>query len=503
MHRQPFIGGACAKAAFSIALVIVGLAIGLQEVWPVLHDQWTRLYGPNEHGYIVLTMGVWIAVTDWRDKPVSDFSPFLPALIPLFACIALLALMEFLFIGLTRLTLLPLIVLLATAAVLGKETGRRLFWGTTFVYFALPQWGVANGVLQNLTVGSVSAMLHATGVAAYIDGSEVRIPAGIFQIASGCSGLNYLMAGTALAAFLALTRLRRWRHRLWLVCVAAIASVLFNWVRVYLVILIGDLTDMQHYLVRVEHHTFGWLLFLVFLAPVIWFSFRLQSQAPMPSVPLPATSERRGGDLTVGGSTVWVAATVMLILLIPQGFVSRDPGMNGASFGPLPIALASAQREPVATTTWAPNFVNADQEIAEYVSDDGTVTVFRAAYRYQDRDHRLIDGRNDFLGQGFRAVESSIRLPDPGSADFEVLEYRGILRGNQRIVWAWYDLGGHPAHTPLGAKLAELIARVSGRRDAAAFGLMAECHPDCEAARDLLREFAITARRELTIVPAD
>jgi hypothetical protein len=69
--------------------------------------------------------------------------------------------------------------------------------------------------------------------------------------------------------------------------------------------------------------------------------------------------------------------------------------------------------------------------------------------------------------------------------------------GNQRLVRWWYEVGGRPAVSTVGAKLLQAVARLSGRREAALVALSVGCDPDCKAATSTLDGFAAAMSRSL------
>ncbi len=253
------------------ALVLAGaFAVGLADMLAVLHFNWTELYGHFEHGYLVLALSVWMGWQYWRTAPaMGRTAPDWLAAVPLVVILALLAVMGHMGINSTRLALFPALLLAGIALVGGRAVMLRLLWPVLFLYFAMPHWWLFNGLLQDLTTAVVTQVVAFTGPPAYMEGNVVHIRAGVFEIASGCSGLNYLMTGTALAGFYALMYLRSWPARLKLLALAAAVSLFANWVRVYALIVIGHVTDMRHYLIVVEHHSFGWGLFMVMMVGVL------------------------------------------------------------------------------------------------------------------------------------------------------------------------------------------------------------------------------------------
>ena len=62
--------------------------------------------------------------------------------------------------------------------------------------------------------------------------------------------------------------------------------------------------------------------------------------------------------------------------------------------------------------------------------------------------------------------------------------------GSTRAVRWWYEVGGWNAAGPVGAKLRQVAARLTGRPEAGLVAFSAPCEPDCDAARDRLDRFA-------------
>src|SRR5690606_19531172 len=127
---------------------------------------------------------------------------------------------EVLLIDTSRLIVLPPLLLCAVALVFGKAAARALAWPIGFLYFALPQWWLLNGLLQRLTTAAVTLMIDLTGLPAYVEGNFIHVPEGVFEVASGCAGLNYVVVAAALAVFYGLMYLSDTRSCLKLTALA-------------------------------------------------------------------------------------------------------------------------------------------------------------------------------------------------------------------------------------------------------------------------------------------
>jgi EpsI family protein len=498
IEAGPQSGSDVLRLVAAVAVVAIAAAAGLADVWHSLHVIWATRYGPYEHGYLVLAMAIWIAVVEWRRAPVSRFAPSWLALAPLALAVGALTLMEMLYINSTRLILIPPIVLGVIWAVLGWPAARRLLVGVLFLYFALPQWWAINGALQSVTIEAVATILRWTSIPAYIFGNEVLLPSGGFEIASGCSGLNYLMAGTALTAFFALTRLTSWRNRMLLVGIGAVAAVLFNWLRVFLVILVGYLSEMQHYLVRVEHHTLGWVMFLVLFVPIVIYGMRLERrEQAMVAAPDRAESPTEDRILGVPAGVVGASVLAALILLLPLLPAITSQSAGPGQLSPLPDRVGGYTRVDVQAPAWLPQIANAETELAAYESNAATIVVFRGGFPAQDSGHRLISGGSRFVGDEFRTESVQVRSITSVDGEFQVAQYRDGDESGDRVILGWFEIGSFRARTRLGAKLLELPARFGGRSDAWYIAVSSACTESCDAAALALDRFLAEAAEEL------
>ena len=298
----------------SLPVIVVAICIGFA---PLLHDlqaQWNDAYGAMSHGYLVFALAGYLAVRAWRSgggPPAAR--PWWLAAIPLVALLGVAWWLESRQIGTGRAIVLPPLLLAVLSLAFGPAVLQRLAWPVAFCYFGLPVWYPFNSLLQWATTTVSTAIVHLTGVPVYVEGNFVHITAGVFEIASGCAGLNYFIVALTIGAFAATLYLHRWSSRLTLFVATAVAGIVANWARVSSLILIGHATRMQHYLVRVDHLVYGWVLFLVMMVPVALLLRRLQDReaagntAAIDPLDVPATAS----PVAAGGG--WYSAVALLV----------------------------------------------------------------------------------------------------------------------------------------------------------------------------------------------
>jgi exosortase len=463
--------------------------------WPMfqtLQVTWSDVYGAHSHGYLVLALALGFAVRAWRaPPPVVVGKPVWAALPALLLLLALAVLSEALFIGPSRTALLPLLLLAVIGLCLGANAWWRLAWPVLFLYFALPVWVVFNEPLRRLTTVVSMWLVRATGIPVYVEGSLVHLADGSFEIASGCSGLNYFVAALTLAAVQCTLFLRTWRARGLLMLAACLAALLANWLRVASLILVGHVTGMQHYLIRVEHLWYGWALFLVMMIPVHALGVYLERRehaigAPKSTVPVSMQSFASPGVLHAVSVGLWLLCGAALVATAvayrPGQSTPQDQGMVWRM-----ELLGGSDTGGGFDSGWVPHFSGAEVVRRRWTARDSgegvPVEMFLAYYRKQSLEARLSDPANSLTGEAWHTTASQL-LQGPATPDGRVwLELRGIVDGSERLLWARYEVAGAVAWSKLTLRAREVQGMLTGQRDGAAVALMAECSPDCDSAR--------------------
>lgn len=466
---------------FALVAILAALWVGFAPLMGELRQQWNDGYGPLSHAYLVFAIAAWLAVRAWRaNGGPPPTRAWWPALVPLVAFIAIGVLAEALFIGTSRSIVLPPLVLSAVALAFGLDAARRLAWPILFCYFGLSVWNPLNPLLQKLTTSVSSTIVHLSGVPAYVEGNYVHLTSGLFEIASGCAGLNYFIVALTIGATAATLYLRQTRSRVTLLVATAVAGVVANWVRVSSLIMIGHATKMQHYLIRVDHLAYGWVLFMVTLVPVALLLRRLQAREDGATVD--GDEEITGVARTLrpsGPVAASVAALVVALGLLAAPALSRS-GSAGSVAGDEATAWPGATPVSRFASGWEPAFVDARE--FRGVAQDGT-EAFVASYPRQRPGAQVFDSANRMGGHRWQLASSEVRELADGR---RITEEQGSLGGRRFVLWTWYEVGGREVADKGGFRRAVLQGLSAGRRDARAFGLLRDCAGDCAAAATTL-----------------
>jgi len=143
-----------------------------------------------------------------------------------------------------------------------------------FLIFIFPFWGVLIPLLQNVSTAAVTYLMSFTGVPTYVEGNFVTIPAGVFEIAGGCSGLRYMIVSLAIGSLFVFLNIRDTKRAILFLLITIIGALLTNWIRITALILIGEYTNMESSLME-DHNTFGWYIYVPFMIFLFWWGNKL------------------------------------------------------------------------------------------------------------------------------------------------------------------------------------------------------------------------------------
>jgi len=360
-------------------------------------------------------------------------------------------------VGLFRQLGLVLMLQGAVATTLGEKLVRALLFPLAYTLLLVPFGEELVPLLQTLTAHIGMALLHLSGIPAEMEGVFITTPAGFFEVAEACSGVNFLIAMLAYAVFAAHLCFRSWTRRIVFVVLALTTTILANALRAYGTMVAAEIWGIEA-AGGIDHIFYGWIFFglvilIVMLVALRWF-------------------DRPANDAAVdvsglGGLPRFIGpakAVLPAALAIPLLFAAWAWLVGGRSV-PLPQTMTveappgwvEARAEGMA---WAPRFDGADQQLLRHFVDDKGqgVTVAIGGYERQAEGREVVA-----FGQGAVDPDSkwawSASLPAVEGAKTERLLHPGPVL---RDAATWYVVGGAVTGDPRQAKLAGLKARLFG-----------------------------------------
>ncbi len=164
-----------------------------------------------------------------------------------------------------------------------------LFLGVPFGEAFLPR-------LMDWTAEFTVGALRLSGIPVYREGNFFAIPSGQWSVVEACSGLRYLIASLTVGALFAYLNYQRMRKRVLFVALSIVVPVLANFLRAYMIVMIGHLSNMK-LAVGVDHFLYGWVFFGIVIGLLFWLGSFWRD--PAPSIEQEATGHLNGRPVSV------------------------------------------------------------------------------------------------------------------------------------------------------------------------------------------------------------
>jgi exosortase A len=442
------------------------------------------------HAFLVPPIALWLA---WRQRAVLAATPTRPVpwlLLPMAVVSFGWLLGHLAAVGVvTQFALLTLIVL-SVPAVFGWAVARVVAFPLAFLYFAVPFGEFTQPVLMDWTADFTVMALRATGVPVYREGLNFVIPSGQWSVVEACSGSRYLIASLMVGTLFAYLNYRSLRRRLLFMAVAIVVPLVANWLRAYMIVMIGHLSGNQ-LAVGVDHLIYGWVFFGIVIGLMFFIGARWSEPEQDDAIgPVAATASSRGG----WGMAVGVAAVVGVTQVWAWQLDHAEAASAPVVTLPPVTAPWAASQDPL---PWTPLYVNPSATaLGAYRHGDRPIWLWVAYFRDTSDERKLISSVNRLSGspkdgwviRSEQVVPATDVLP---AGNAMTLQRRNLLAAGateRTRVWQTYWVGHRWTASPVQAKIWQAVDRLLGRHDDGAVIVLAT--PESDDADGTLAEFA-------------
>lgn len=476
---------AAAPATDARALGVILLAT-LALFWPTLASfpgTWNVSY--QEHGFFVAALVVWLL---WRDRRriVDRAGAGIPDLLPVLGLLSVAWLFAVVMnVRLVHQFLFTLIMTVAAFVVFGWSARRIILVTAATFLLAIPFWGSLMPSLQRVTVIASGGIATLAGIEAEIGYDYISISAGTFLVEQGCSGINYLMGGLVLGASYGHLFTDRWQTQLKIVTIAGGMAIVGNWIRVAVLIFLGEATAMQSPYIE-DHLWQGWAIFVLLMIPTYFLARRIElrdaarasegDRPPADAAPrsreVPLSELRRRA--TRAAAVACMGPILFLVVgAVPRGGdLDRDPGLF--SFD---SAWTMTEAGGDGAAVWRPDFKGVDDEVRWSVAGpEDTIHAARYYFTNQRQGEELIQYDNRVAPDSLVAAD---RVIGPVGPERRFVR-EAVIRDAEtpRVVWYWYRVAGFDTPFDSKAKLLEVLAFFRRMPAAELVVIDAPCAPD-------------------------
>jgi exosortase A len=446
------------------------------------------------HGFLILPISGWLVWRQRHDLKAVELQPS-------FLALPVLALIGFGWLlgesgGVTVVQQYALVLMIPAVvwAIAGTRMVRKLAFPLFFLLFAVPFGEVLLAPLMEYTADFAILALRLTGIPVYREGLFFTVPSGSWSVVEACSGLRYLIASLTIGLLFAHIMYRSPLRRAIFILAAIAVPIVANWLRAYMIVMIGHLSSMQ-YAVGVDHLIYGWLFFGVVMAILFWFAaFWREDFEPVPAnadavrrVPL-----RRPALIAFAAAAVGAA---IVIAVWPLAATRLDDSLDNLSPTLQPPGVTGGWLPMDDDIDWAPYFLSPRAQFRQgYKKDNARAGLYIAFYAGERPGAELVSSVNRLvsahqtrwanLGEAGRTLIVNGR---------ELPSIEARLRGpssSELLVWRWYQVDGQLTASAHFAKLLQAKSRLLGRGDDGAVIIVyTEAGEDPQAAAARLQNF--------------
>jgi exosortase A len=419
------------------------------------------------HGWLIAPISIWIIWNARKSRMSLSLSPnpftglFLLALANaawLVGDVAKVSVVK----GFAVVAMIPISVYL----VLGSAYFKSYIFALLFLFAMVPAGEGLTPVLMEYTADATVWAISVSGIPIYREGMFFTLPTGQWSVVEACSGLRYLIAAAVLAVLFCYLNYSTWPRRIVFFFTTVALSIVANWVRAYLIVLLGHFSEMK-YGAGDDHVWYGWLFFGLVMAVTFWIGVKFgdRSQGEFTE----QRSEFKTGIARVDSKVVlrraWLssAAGVLLVAVVIPLSAQFDTKVR---FENLERTLRHKDYEVSQFGfAFSPGYLNPIASLQQ--SDQNLNSIFAAYYAEQKSsvdmlawNHRLLPENGDARLVS-EASKVNVSFLSVGTLD----EYRVRSKGKEFLVWQWFTVGPYSVGHPYLAKIVRVVSAFTGFGD--------------------------------------
>jgi exosortase A len=467
-HLRAASGAPRAAAVLAVLACIAWLFVWYGETTLSMVAIWARS-DTFAHGFVVAPI---VGYLVWRERAALarlPIRPWPPALLGLVAAgLAWLVGEAASAVALSQFALVAMVPFVVWG-LLGTAIARALAFPLAFLFFAVPFGDFLVPTLIDWTAEFTIGAIRLSGIPIFREGNHFQIPTGRWSVVEACSGIRYLIASFMVGCLYAYLTYRSLRRRLVFIGFSLLVPILANWLRAYLIVMIGHLSG-NRLAVGVDHLVYGWLFFGIVIGIMFFVGARWREDLGPAGAPAASGSPAPGWrpDARFAGA---LAAALALVTVWPPAYAaleSRHAGSGGALAAVDAAGGWRAEGAPV--SAWRPGFENPAFERRQAFARDGRrVGLYVAYYRQQSQESELVSWQNQLVrpaDERWRKTAAGLR--DLAGAPDRVRTAELVADDTRLLAWQWFWVGGRLTASEHLAKLYIALDRLTGRGDDAA-----------------------------------
>lgn len=321
---------------------------------------------------------------------------------------------------------------------LGNQKSYHYRFAIGYLIFLVPFGDEFSLTLQNITADLTVWFLHMAQIPVYREGLYLTTPVGLFEVAEACSGLRFLVASVAVSVLFAYLHYNKTYKQLVFVIFMAVMSIFANGVRAFMLVFIGEKTDMR-FGFGADHYLYGWLFFGMVLLAGFWLGTRFADPQPK--------QEKNQPKLTIPNSNFKLLGGCALVFSLMLGYRLQ---LNVVS----PPAIAATLNLKIGTASipdsnWGISYSNS--LAFNHLKDDDGVEYYIAYYANKQSIGKLISWDNNLYDPKLWQQTQSELVPLG-----RLVQLRSLSGANRSVLY-WYQIGDTHSLSTFKTKLYQAI----------------------------------------------
>ncbi len=367
-------------------------------------------------------------------------------------------------------------------------------WPLLLIVFVLPLWDSLSEILRIIETPLVVFALNITSIDALQDGFLIYIPAGTFLVEHGCSGFNQFIVSVPLAVFYAYTRKLNFVAGCKFVLLLLLLAILFNTLRIYIIVVVGQLTHMKSPLLE-EHGFLGWVIYGVGVFILFYLADRRLKPAQLAA---DKVSNSRGRSNIICKPNSGKLIPLAFVLALGPLLSIAYPIFKNNSIVDIEQLTDKLHWKEVAGSPsfkFKPAFAQGDRVYQHKLENmfGQSVTLYINYFVNQEQGREAINALNGLVpsDSGDRLVAEkphTVQLPDRGV--LKVNESIVLLKSGERyLAWQWYFTNGQSFNKAMDARLNNVLAILKDKPAISSIVLFKQFYPDERPARKVMQSF--------------
>jgi len=368
-----------------------------------------------------------------------------------------------LFMHVATFTSLPLLIWF----VIGNQAAKIIAFPLGFMLFSIPFGEQLIPYLQEITTDLAVPLLELTGIPVYRNGLYLDIPEGRFLVAEACSGISFLITSIVFGNLYAYVSFNKRHKRLFFVGISLVVPIIANALRVYGIVLIAHLTDME-YAAGADHLIYGGVFFAFVLFLLIMIGEMLRNKAEITAPQKPADTT---GVITKNNISV-ITLVILVLLFSSQVFWLSTVTNNKSSVVDETLivdilALPFVIKEEK-LTKWQPGFSKASkiqQGVIKQSDSRDNIAFFFATYFVDEGE--LISSINKLYSEDRWTLISNTKISLEEGRAVQLIKIVAPS-GQYRYILYWYQFSDKAFINKIKLKLYQTLMAMFGQNQSSA-----------------------------------